>query len=72
MNPNELRKLKDKGPYDSSMELRTTFYDNVPYVRDIDLCNQEQIFLYRSKLFKYYRCKIGDSYVVTANVVSVQ
>ncbi len=67
MNPNELRQLKDKGPYDTSMEYRTTFYDNVPYVRDIDTCNRDSIYLYRSKLYKYYRCKIGESYVITSS-----
>lgn len=57
MNYDDIRKLKDKGPYDMSLEYRIDLYDKLPYVRDINLCNRETICLNSGNIIKYYRYK---------------
>lgn len=68
MNRQELRQRKDSGPYDDSLNMRIQIYDNMPYVRDINICNKESIALYSGNLIKYYRCCIQEARLIESNV----
>lgn len=57
MNYDEIRRRKDKGPYDMSLEYKIDIYDKLPYIRDVNLCNQETICLVSGNIIKYYRYK---------------
>lgn len=48
-------------PYDSSMEDNLTMYDDIPYERDTDLCNQKTITLHSPNMLKYYSYEINQS-----------
>jgi hypothetical protein len=62
MNYDELRKLRDKGPYDQSMELRMDMYDNIPYERDASFCNIENLTYGNSSIIKFYNYNVADTY----------
>jgi hypothetical protein len=65
MTIDELRRKKDSGPYDASLENNFSLYDNLPYYRDISICNQSNICLISGNVIKYYRCNvIGDFQIV--------
>lgn len=61
MNYDNLRSKKDRGPYDSTLEDTFPMYDNMPYIRDISICNQEYLGLLSGNIIKYYRCKFSDN-----------
>lgn len=69
MTVDELRKLKDKGPYDITLEYRISLYDNMPYERDINICNREN--LHNGNLIKYYRCKAAEVFIISPNTLEV-
>lgn len=60
MNLNELRSRKDSGPYDTALENNFIMYDNLPYVRDVTICNKEYCEHMGGNIIKYYRCKLLD------------
>jgi hypothetical protein len=64
MNSEELRQLKDKGPYDDALELNMSMYDKIPYIRDISLCSQENLILHSGNVIKYYQYKLINVYVI--------
>lgn len=64
MNYDELRKKKDKGPYDSSLEENINMYDNMPYHRDINYCNQDNLGLISGNIIKFYRCKLVETITI--------
>lgn len=64
MTPEELRKMKDRGPYDTSLEIKFSMYDKMPYCRDILLCNKDKIGLLSGNVIKYYRCKISGIFSI--------
>lgn len=56
MNTEELRRRKDKGPYyELTLNEIGHIYDKMPYVRDINLCNNESIKYVSGNIVKYYR-----------------
>jgi hypothetical protein len=61
INVNEIRKRKEKGPYDFSMEENITMYDKMPYIRDVNICNRDTIGLFSGNIIKFYCYKIGDT-----------
>lgn len=69
MNYDELRKLRDKGPYDQSLELRMDMYDNVPYERDTSLCNKENLTYRNGNIIKFYSYKFMDSYFMIPKIM---
>jgi hypothetical protein len=56
----ELRKLKDKGPFEHIWDSRITMYDKIPYERDITLSGTDTLTLISGNIIKYYRYKIND------------
>ncbi|MGB8453278.1 MAG: hypothetical protein WCD89_13235 [Anaerocolumna sp.] len=62
MNGEELRKRKDKGPYEHLMDNRFSMYDKTPYMRDITLCGTDTLNLISGNIIKFYRCKIVESF----------
>ena len=60
MTKEELRKLKDKGPYDASLEDLFIMYDKIPYIKDISLCNKDSIRLYSGNVIKSSTYKLGE------------
>lgn len=61
MNNDELRKMKDKGPYDRNLEQDFSMYDRLPYNRDISLCNYDTLGLISGNIIKYYRYKLVET-----------
>ncbi len=61
MNLNELRRKKDSGPYDTALENSFVMYDNMPYIRDASICNEEHLGLFGGNIIKYYRCNLLDN-----------
>lgn len=70
MNNNELRRLKDKGPYDYTLEEKISMYDLMPYNRDNTLCNGDTLGLISGNIIKYYRCKLVETVsIITNNII---
>lgn len=42
--------------YDSSLEYGITMYDNLPYQRNADKCNENHVTLISGQVIKYYMC----------------
>lgn len=61
MNFAELRRKKDSGPYDTTLEHSFIMYDNMPYERDVSICNEEHLGLLGGNIIKYYRCNFLDN-----------
>lgn len=61
MTKEELRKLKDKGPYDASLEDFFKMYDEMPYVKDTSICTNDSIILYSGNIIKYFAYQLGDT-----------
>lgn len=57
-NINDIRRKKDKGPYDQSLEYTINLYDRLPYIRDVNLCNKENIKMHSGNIVKSYQCII--------------
>lgn len=55
-----IRKRKDKGPYDKSLEENISMYDKQAYICDVTLCNADTLGLVSGNVIKYYRCNIGE------------
>lgn len=70
MNSEDLRQLKDKGPYDTSLELNTSMYDKIPYERDISLCSQENLKIQSGNVIKYYRYKMISVYIINPELLN--
>ncbi len=56
----ELRRLKDKGPYEYILDTNATMYDKLPYKRDIALCGPDSLVLVSGNVIKYYRYNLID------------
>ena len=61
MTGEELRKMKNKGPYEH-LDGNITMYDKLPYKRDITLCGPETLELISGNIIKYYQYKIVDAF----------
>ncbi|MBU5333436.1 MAG: hypothetical protein E6600_14905 [Anaerocolumna aminovalerica] len=61
MTKEELRRLKDIGPYDTSLEDTFIMYDEMPYVKDISICSTDSIVLYSGNIIKSFAYKIGEA-----------
>ena len=52
-------------PFDITFDEDASMYDNMPYVRDISLCNKESVRTESGNIFKFYTytfkepCEIG-------------
>ncbi|NLK28896.1 MAG: hypothetical protein GX306_11235 [Clostridiales bacterium] len=53
-------------PYDDSLWEKNIFsmYDNMPYRRDKDLCNQSNLNMESGNIIKYYRCITMEPYEI--------
>lgn len=65
MNSDELRKLRDKSPYENIMDGNFAMYDNVIYQRDINICGPETLALQSGNIIKYYRCNLIEAFLIT-------
>lgn len=63
MTDEELRRLKDKGPYEHLMEANN-MYDKLPYKRDIGLCGPDSIGLISGHIIKCFRYKLMNVYTI--------
>ncbi|MCR5792741.1 MAG: hypothetical protein K6G65_06200 [Lachnospiraceae bacterium] len=52
-NNSKRRKLH---PFDQSLNFDASMYDNLPYKRDITLCNADTVALWSGNIFKFFRC----------------
>lgn len=50
--------------FDHKYESPTVFYDNLPYVRDYDLCNWTPLRMLSGNIIKYYQYTIGKPVIL--------
>ncbi len=51
--------------YDGSLDYGIEMYDNLPYKRNSDVCNEGAVALYSGHIIKYYLCKNEkDAYLI--------
>ena len=63
MTDEELRRLRDKGPYEPITEVYN-MYDKLPYKRDIGICGPESIVLVSGHIIKCCRYKLMNVYTI--------
>ncbi|BCJ95619.1 hypothetical protein acsn021_31880 [Anaerocolumna cellulosilytica] len=66
MNAIELRRLRDKGPYDTSLDNNISMYDKLPYQQDVSLYTPGTLFLTSGNVIKYYRCKVKEEFTINS------
>lgn len=64
MNTKKDMKTAPLKPYDDSMWDHWSIYDNVPYVRDLDLRTNINLSRVSGNVIKSYRCRIKEPYEV--------
>ncbi|WMJ87826.1 hypothetical protein [Anaerocolumna sp. MB42-C2] len=62
MTSDELRQMKDKGPYEHITDYNITMYDKFPYIRDISICGPETLVLISGNILKYYSYKVVEPF----------
>ncbi len=50
--------------YDNSLDYLITFYDNLPYVRNWDYCNEHTLGLISGNVVKFFQYTLDDPIVV--------
>lgn len=50
--------------FDHKYESATLFYDNLPYVRDYDLCNWTPLRMFSGNVIKYYQYKMDKPIIL--------
>lgn len=50
--------------FDHKYESATTFYDNLPYVRDYDLCNWVPLRMFSGNIIKYYQYTLSKPVIL--------
>lgn len=63
MTPNELF-AKELMTYDVGTDSNNTFYNNLPYKKDYDLCNWRPLRVYSGNVIKFYQYQIGKPVVL--------
>lgn len=59
MNISNVSQITLSSTFDSTFEIEQySMYDNFPYVRNINLCSNENIKLISGNIIKGYRCKL--------------
>lgn len=48
-------------PFNESLYERFQMYDNVSYVRDITLIDEDSLKLHQPSMIKYFRCDLGSA-----------
>ncbi|GEM_PF-1671219 len=61
MDTTELRRRKDKAPYDKSYEYNYYLYDNLPYTMDTNLLNADTHILLSEYLIKHNHYKMSET-----------
>lgn len=70
MTDEELRRLKDKGPYEHMMEVYN-MYDKMPYKRDISICGPDSIVMVSGNIIKGFRYKLMNVYTINSKEVEI-
>lgn len=63
MDHNELFK-KMLMSFDHKYESATVFYDNLPYVRDYDLCNWTPLRMFSGNIIKFYQYRMDEPVIL--------
>lgn len=50
--------------FDHKYESSTVFYDNLPYIRDYDLCNWTPLRLMSGNIIKFYQYKLDKPVII--------
>lgn len=53
--------------YDISLEKHVTMYDNLPYKRNYDMCNENTVRYYSGNITKYYLIPPNDNVAIINN-----
>lgn len=48
-------------PFDCTYGEHFMIYDNMTYVRDLDLCDEESIRMLSGNIFKYFTCNMMNA-----------
>lgn len=54
-------------PYEFTVPYTINIYDNLPYIRDVDLCNRMGITIESGNIIKAYRYMPSSTYEVRHN-----
>lgn len=50
--------------FDHKYEAASVFYDNLPYVRDYDLCNWTPLRMFSGNIIKFYQYKMDKPVII--------
>jgi hypothetical protein len=70
MNNNELLK-KMLMTFDPSNDSSSTFYDNLPYVRDYDLCNWKPLRMASGNIIKFYQYTLEKPVIIQTDTEAI-
>lgn len=49
-------------PFDSSVSDHSSMYDNLPYQRNQDMCNETKVAKRSGNVLKFYTCEVKDAF----------
>jgi len=64
MNSKKAKKFAPVKPYDQTLEDHWAMYDNMPYERDNDICNDRNIAMESGNVIKSYRCLFKEPFEI--------
>ncbi len=53
--------------YDQALDYDFSMYDNLPYVRNPDVCNGDSIAMYSGHVIKFYSCSLNEKKKIISN-----
>ena len=56
---------KNETSYDSSLDFSYSFYDHLPYTRNMDFCGDDCVRVYSGNVYKHAYCKESDVRVIS-------
>ena len=68
MTPNELF-AKELMTYDVGIDSHNAFYNNLPYVKDYDLCNWRPLRMLSGNIIKFYQYRLDKPVVLCTDPV---
>lgn len=68
MTPNELF-AKELMTYDVGTDSHNSFYNNLPYVKDYDLCNWRPLRMFSGNIIKFYQYRLDKPVVLCTDPV---
>ena len=64
MKDNNMNSLTHLRPFEFTVPDTIAMYDQLPYIRDVNLCNKNTLTLESGNVIKAFRCHIADTYPI--------